>query len=108
MVIGIGVLLLIATIVLGVPVGFALGIAGTLSMMMLVDLSVIMGLMHQVVHHTASNYVLLTIPMFVLMAEFLGTGGISRDLMVSCDNLLRRVRGGLAMACVLAGAVLAA
>lgn len=108
MVIAVGVGILLLLIVLGIPVGFALGVAGTLSLAMIANPAVVTGLLHQVVHHTASNYVLLTIPMFVLMAEFLGTGGVSRDLMIACNRLMRRVRGGLAMACVLAGAILAA
>jgi C4-dicarboxylate transporter, DctM subunit len=103
---GIGLLLLL--IVLGVPVGFALGVAGALSLTMVANTTVVAGLLGQVVHHTAANYVLLTIPMFVLMSELLGAGGIAQDLMIARNQPLRRVRGGLAMACVLAGAVLAA
>ncbi|WP_099865519.1 TRAP transporter large permease [Pararhizobium haloflavum] len=106
--IAIGIGLLLALILLGIPVGFALGIAGAISLFMIANPNVVYGLLHQVVYHAASNYVLLTIPMFVLMAEFLGTGGIARDLMIACNRLMRRVRGGLAMACVLAGAILAA
>lgn len=104
----IGVGLLLALIVLGVPVGFALGISGVVSLFMMVPTPVVMGLMAEVVHHTASNYVLLTIPMFILMAELLTASGIATDLMIACNRLLGRIKGGLAMACVLAGSVLAA
>lgn len=102
---GIGLLLLL--IVVGVPVGFALGLAGTISLAMIVSPGIVGSLLGQVVHHTASNYVLLTIPMFVLMAEFLGASGIAKDMMISCSRLMHRVKGGLAMACVLAGSILA-
>jgi tripartite ATP-independent transporter DctM subunit len=104
----IGIGLLLVLIVLGLPVGFSLGIAGVLSLVMMVPQPVILGLLAEVVHHTASNYVLLTIPMFVLMAEFLSASGIAADLMIACNRLLIKVKGGLAMACVLAGSVLAA
>lgn len=103
---GVGLLLLL--IVTGIPVGFALGLAGALSLFMIAESQVVMGLLGQVVHHTAANYVLLTIPMFILMAEFLGASGVAQDLMVASNRLLRRVRGGLAMACVMAGAILGA
>lgn len=103
-----GIIVLILFLVLGVPIGFALGIGGAVSFLMVGDSTALAGLMSGVVHHTTSNFVLLTIPMFVLMSEFLGVGGIAQDLMVACDRLLRNVRGGLAVACVLAGAVLAA
>lgn len=103
---GVGLLLLL--LVLGVPVGFALGLGGLLSLLMITDYQVITGLLGQVVHHTAANYVILTVPMFVLMAEFLSVGGISKDLMVASSRLLRRIKGGVAMTCVMAGALLAA
>lgn len=108
MTIAIGVVLLILLIVLGVPIGFALGIAGAISFLMVGSPHVLAGLMTGVVHTTTANFVLLTIPMFILMSEFLNAGGIAHDLMIACDRLLWRIRGGLAIACVLAGAVLAA
>lgn len=103
-----GPIILIALIVIGLPIGFALGIAGVLSLLLIIPPSVISGQMTQVVHQIAAHYVLLTIPMFVLMAELLSAGGIAQDLMLACNKLLRRIRGGLAMACVFTGAVLAA
>ncbi|MCI5075400.1 TRAP transporter large permease subunit [Oricola sp.] len=103
----IGCMLLVALIVLGIPVGYALGLAGIGSLLLVTSPTTIAALMTKVVHSTASNYVILTIPMFVLMAELLSAGGVAQDLMVACARLTRRVRGGLAMACVLAGAVLA-
>lgn len=108
MIIAAGTLLLILLLVLGVPIGFALGIAGSLSFLMVGNLAALTGLMTGVVHHTTASFVLLTIPMFVLMSEFLNAGGIAHDLMIACDRMMRGVRGGLAVACVLAGAVLAA
>lgn len=103
-----GIAILLGLIVIGMPVGFALGVAGVLSLMLLVPTNMIYGLMAQVVHHTVANYVILTIPMFVLISEVLAASGIAQDLMVACNRAMRRIRGGLAMACVLAGSVLAA
>lgn len=103
---GVGLLLLL--IALGMPIGFALGIAGAVNLLAIAPIQVLPGLMEGVVHHTTANFVLLTIPMFVLMSEFLSAGGIARDLMLACNRLMRGVRGGLAMTAVIAGAVLAA
>lgn len=108
MAIAYGAGLLLFLIIAGIPVGFALGLAGVLSLIMIAEPQVVMGLLGQVVHHTAANYVLLTIPMFILMAEFLSTSGVAQDLMIASNRLLRRIRGGLAMACVMAGAILGA
>lgn len=103
-----GVSLLLCLILLGIPVGYALGLAGIGNLLMLVPLPMIHGLVGQVVHHTVANYVILTIPMFVLISETLAASGIAADLMLACNRLMRRIRGGLAMACVLAGSILAA
>lgn len=103
---GIGLLLLL--IILGVPVAFALGLSGVVALLIITGPEIAGGLLSQVVHHTAANYALLTIPMFVLMAEFLSKSGITQDLMVASSRLLYRVKGGLAMTCVMAGAILAA
>ncbi|AGI74831.1 TRAP transporter DctM subunit (plasmid) [Octadecabacter arcticus 238] len=103
-----GISILILFLVLGLPVGFALGVAGCLSLLMIAPEATVLGLMTEVVHHTFANYVILTIPAFVMMSEFLSAGGIADDMMIACNRVMRRIRGGLAMACVLAGAVLAA
>ncbi|MCF8482565.1 MAG: TRAP transporter large permease subunit [Rhodospirillum sp.] len=102
-----GVLILLTVIGLGMPVGFALGVAGILALMLIVPAAALAGLMTSVVHGTVSSYIILTIPMFILMAEFLSAGGVSQDLMLACGRTLRRLRGGVALACVFAGAILA-
>ncbi|KMK65920.1 TRAP transporter large permease [Puniceibacterium sp. IMCC21224] len=103
-----GTLFLIGLLLVGIPVGYALGIAGSLALLYIAPMATVLGLMTEVVHHTFANFAILTIPAFVLMSEFLSAGGIADDMMIACNRLLRRVRGGLAVACVLAGAVLAA
>lgn len=103
----IGTVVLLLLICLGIPVGFALGIAGVASLAMIVPMDSILALMTKVVHGTTGNYVMLTIPMFVLMAEFLSVGGVAQDLMLASNRLFHKVKGGMAMSCVLAGAVLA-
>lgn len=103
----IGALILVGLIALGIPVGFGLGVAGILSMLMLVPPNMILSLMARLVHGTVADYVLVTVPMFILMAEFLGSGRVTQDLLVSCNRLMRNLKGGMAVATVLAGAVLA-
>jgi tripartite ATP-independent transporter DctM subunit len=104
----IGVALLLVLMVLAVPIGFALGIAGFVSLGGIVPMGVLQAIMGKVMHETLANSVLLTIPMFILMAEFLSCGGVATDLLMACNRMLRRVRGGLAMACIVAGAIHAA
>ncbi len=51
---------------------------------------------------TVADYVLTTIPMFILMAYFAASGGLARDLYTAGAHWLSRVRGGLAIATVFA------
>ncbi|GGM16084.1 C4-dicarboxylate ABC transporter permease [Pseudooceanicola nanhaiensis] len=103
-----GLAILVGAIVVGIPIGFALGLSGILSLMLVVNWTVIQALMAQVVHEAAANFVILTIPMFILMAEFLSAGGIARDLMIAWNKAMRGLRGGLAVAAVVTGVILAA
>lgn len=108
MTIFLGTCLLILLMLIGIPIGFALGLASIGGLAMVVPVRVIEGQMAQVVHEVAANFVILTIPMFVLMAEFLSAGNIAQDMMIACNRAMRRIRGGLAMATVFAGTILAA
>jgi len=102
-----GIVLLLVLIAVGWPVGFAIGIAGAISLLMLVGPDITLGLMSQVVHHATANYVILTIPTFILMAELLSASGIAEDLMVAFNRRFKQLRGGLATACIMAGSVFA-
>ena len=104
----IGVGLLILLIALGVPVGFALGLTSIAALAQVVPANTIWQLMTNVIHQTTANNVLMTIPMFVLMAEFLTVGGVAEDMLLACNRALRKVRGGMAMACILGGVIHAA
>lgn len=55
-----------------------------------------------------SNYVLLAVPFFILMGTVLEKGRLAEDLLKTIGSLFGRVRGGLALAVVLVGTLLAA
>lgn len=104
----VGVIVLLVVITLALPLGAALGVAGIITLGFTIPQGSIEAILSKVVHGTIANPLMLTIPMFVLMSEFLACGGVARDLLLACHRMLRRVRGGLAMACILAGAIHAA
>ncbi|MFP3428027.1 TRAP transporter large permease subunit, partial [Pseudoalteromonas sp. SIMBA_162] len=54
------------------------------------------------------HYTLLAIPFFILSSTFLSTGGVARRLITFATDAIGHVRGGLAMASVLACMLLAA
>ena len=53
---------------------------------------------------TANDYEIITIPMFLLMAEFVIISGVANDLFRAATVWVGRLRGGVAMATALAGA----
>ncbi|AEI14426.1 TRAP dicarboxylate transporter, DctM subunit [Flexistipes sinusarabici DSM 4947] len=55
-----------------------------------------------------TNYVLVAIPLFILMAQFLDKSGVAEDLYESMYIVFGPVRGGLAMATIVVSTVFAA
>jgi len=108
MTIALGLFCIVAFLLLAIPIGFALGLAGIVSLSTLIPERAILALMTKVFHESTANSLILSVPMFVLMAEFLGAGGVAEDLLLACNRLMRRIRGGMAMACILAGTIHAA
>lgn len=104
----IGIAVLILLVVLEMPIAFALMTAAVLGLWITGGDLLVMSFLGDVLHEEAANYVLLTIPMFVLMSQFMAKSGMARDIVVCCDLWLGRIRGGLAMACVIASAFMAA
>ena len=57
---------------------------------------------------TVADFLFGVIPLFVLMGLLVSTAGMGRDTYDIAQNALRRVRGGLGMATVIANAIFAA
>lgn len=55
-----------------------------------------------------TNFSLLAVPLFVFMGVILERSGLAEELLETVERLLGRLRGGMAIAIVLVGAVLAA
>ena len=56
----------------------------------------------------AANLILVAIPMFIFMGTLLERAGIAAELLHCLDVLLRRIPGGLAIAVIAMGTILAA
>lgn len=97
-------LALAVMLILGVPVAFALGIAGALGLYMLGGWAVLSGILQTTTLSSVNSYELVSIPMFILMAEFVILSGIANGLFNAAALWVGRLRGGLAMATALAGA----
>jgi len=97
------VLLLMLTT--GMPVAFALGLTFLVLVWWLTELPLI--LLAQQIMVGADNYSLVAIPFFMLAAEIMSAGGITRRIIAALMALIGWVRGGLAMANVGASAAMA-
>lgn len=88
----------------GIPVGFALSIAGVVGLFAHGGVPLLAGILSTTSLSTVSSYELISIPMFILMAEFVILSGIADNLFKSAAIWVGRVPGGLAIATALSGA----
>jgi C4-dicarboxylate transporter, DctM subunit len=94
---------MVVTLLLGLPIAFSLAAAGIVGIYLLTgDLNVVFRVIGTAPFSTVADYVLTTIPMFILMAYFAASGGLARDLYTAGAHWLSQVRGGLAIATVFA------
>ncbi len=102
-------LVMVVSLLLGLPIAFSLAVAGIVGIYMLGgDWNVVSRILGTTPFSTAAEYVLTTIPMFILMAYFSASGGLARDLYTAGAQWLSRVKGGLAIATVFACGVFGA
>ena len=94
---------------------FGMHIATTLALISFLGVLVIKGsptialnLLWVSAYDTVNNYVFAAIPTFVLMGFLVAAAGMGRDAYEIGQILLRRVKGGLGMATVVANAIFAA
>jgi len=96
-------LVMVAALLLGVPIAFSLATAGIVGIVLLGgDVNVVLRILGTTPFGVTADYVLTTIPMFILMAYFSASGGLARDLFTAGANWLSKVKGGLAIATVFA------
>ena len=100
--VGLGALFFLLAI--GTPVGFTMAISGSIGLFLVGGLPMLSGILQTAPISSVSSYELITIPMFLLMAEFVLLSGVADDLFRATAAWMGRVRGGLAMATALAGA----
>ena len=102
----------LALLSLGYPVAFALGgvaiLFGLIGIAAGVFDPVFLTAMPQRIFGIMNNFTLLAIPYFIFMGAMLEKSGIAEDLLETMGALFGRVRGGLAVAVVVVGALLAA
>jgi len=97
---------------LGYPVAFSLGGVALLFSLLGISLGVFdpifLTALPQRIFGTMSNYTLVAIPYFIFMGAMLERSGLAEQLLETVGILFGKLRGGLALAVVLVGSLLAA
>ncbi len=97
-------LLLLLLLTIGMPVAFSLFTAGSIGLILVGGLDTLVGVITTTPLSTAGSYELISVPMFILMAEFVILSGVADNLFKAAATWVGRVPGGLAMATAIAGA----
>lgn len=92
-------------LIIGVPISISLGAA---TIVTLLTFDVPMAVVAQRMFTALDSVTIMAIPFFVLAGNFMTKGGISRSLVVFSNKIIGNVRGGMALAMVLACAFFAA
>ena len=98
----ISILLIIVLIIflgLGIPISFALGFLGILGLVFFVNFSTIFQIA-EIAADSGTSIFMLTLPLFILMAEVVSFSGIGDDLYTAAHNWLSWLPGGLAISSV--------
>ena len=95
---------LFALFIVGMPIGFTLGIAGVFGIYLAGGLDAMKGLLTLTPYEISASFLFSAVPMFVLMAEFVARGGLAKDLFNLAYKWFGHLPGGLAVATVVASA----
>ena len=102
------VALLLILFFLGIPVGFAMGIVGFCGFCYVVSFKAGLNMISSVLWDTFSKYGLTVIPLFVFMGQIAFHSGVNEKLYNAAYKWVGQIRGGLAMATIMACSAFAA
>lgn len=97
-------LLMLLLLFLGMPVGFAMGVAGIIGLFLEGGPSAVISIMSNAPYRSVANISLSTVPMFIFMAEIVSRANIVQEVFDAAKKWLGKTPGGLAIATVIASA----
>ena len=98
-VIGIAVLFILI-IFMRMPIGFAMAFVGLVGFGYMTNWHAALNIVPLTLYRVVSDYTIALIPLFVLMGQFAGISGLSRDVYQAADKWLRRLPGSLGLATI--------
>lgn len=104
-----------ALLAIGMPLGFASAFLAVVTLALKFDPDILWGnfgkgpmsVLGQAVYRQMTNYVLISVPLFIFMAALLERSGIARDMYSSLNVWLSRTRGGIALVTSLMAVIMA-
>lgn len=101
---------------IGMPLGFASAFLAVVTLSLKFPPDLLWGnfgrgplsVLGQAVYRQLTNYVLISVPLFIFMAAMLERSGIARDMYSSLNVWLSRTRGGIAVATSIMAVIMAA
>lgn len=100
-------ILLLLCLLTGMPIAFALGLSSITTILLFSNDS-LASIALKLFEAESEHYTLLAIPFFILSSTFLSTGGVANRIINFAIDCVGWIRGGLAMASVLACMIFAA
>lgn len=109
-------LAMFALLAIGMPLGFASAFLAVVTLVLKFDVDILfrtwgqgpLSVLGQAVYRQMTNYVLISVPLFIFMAALLERSGIARDMYSSLNVWLSRVRGGIAIVTSVMAVIMAA
>jgi tripartite ATP-independent transporter DctM subunit len=99
---------MLTLMILRVPISVAMFLPGAVGYWLLAGDAALLNHLKGTTYARLSNYDLSVIPLFILMGQFATQGGLSRALFKFASSLLGHLRGGVAMAAIVACALFGA
>ena len=107
---------MLALLAIGMPLGFASGFLAVVVLVMKFGPDLLFGqfgtgplnILAQRMYGLCTDYVLISVPLFILMATLLERSGIARDMYDSLTAWLSRTRGGIAIVTSIMAIIMAA
>lgn len=102
------ILVMFLLIAIRVPVAIAMIVPAIIGILYLQDWQVLINTVDLSITNNSLDYIITTVAMFVLMGELMNISGISSQLYQSFKYWFGKIRGGLAMATIMASSMFAA
>jgi len=106
-----GVLMIVLLLVLlsiGLPIAFSLGISGAICIYMVTGWDTTYGFLSTTPFNTSASWLYVVLPLFILMGMLSYSAGINQDAFTIANYWVGRIKGGLAMATIIACSIFGA